>query len=110
MSTSMFATTMKNAASITTPMISGKSWFWMARMVNWPRPGSENVLSVRIAPPSSSPRSMPKMVRIGVRAARSPCRTITVRSRSPFARAVRMKSSPIVSSMPALVSRAYRAA
>jgi hypothetical protein len=34
----------------------------------------------------------------------------TVRSGNPFARAVRMKSSPIVSSIPALVSRAYRAA
>ena len=71
-----------------------------------PMPGSENVLSVRIAPPSSSPRSRPKMVRIGVSAARSPCRTTTVRSGKPLARAVRMKSSPIVSSMPARVSRA----
>jgi hypothetical protein len=65
----MLATTMKNAASITTPMISGKSWFWIARMVNCPSPGSEKVVSVSTAPPSSSPRSMPKMVRIGVRVA-----------------------------------------
>jgi hypothetical protein len=106
----MFATTMKNAASITTPMISGKSWLLIARMVNCPRPGSENVVSVSTAPPSSRPRSMPKMVKIGVKAARSPWCTTTVRSFSPFDRAVRMKSSPIVSSMPALVSRAYRAA
>ena len=73
-------------------------------------PGSENVLSVRIAPPSSSPRSRPKIVRIGVSAERSPCLTTTVRSGRPLARAVRMKSSPIVSSMPARVSRAYAAA
>ena len=110
MSTSAFATTMKNAASSTTPMISGKSWFWIARMVNWPSPGREKVFSTSTAPPSSSPRSMPKMVRIGVRAARRPWRITTVRSGRPFARAVLMKSSFIVSSMPALVSRAYRAA
>jgi hypothetical protein len=110
MSTSMFATTMKNAASSTTPMISGKSWFWIARMVNCPSPGKENVTSVSTAPPISSPRSIPKIVRIGVSAARRPWRTTTLRSRRPLARAVRMKSSLIVSSMPALVSRAYRAA
>ena len=82
--------TMKNEASMTTPMISGRSWFWMARMVNWPRPGKENVVSVRIAPPSSRPRSRPKIVTMGVSAARSPCLTTTVRSGRPFARAVRM--------------------
>ena len=43
-----------------------------------------------IAPPSSAPRSMPKIVMIGVSAARSPCLTITVRSGRPLARAVRM--------------------
>ena len=53
---------------------------------------------------------MPKMVRIGVSAARRPCRTTTVRSGSPLALAVLTKSSPIVSSIPARVSRAYRAA
>ena len=53
---------------------------------------------------------MPKMVRIGVSAARSPWRTTTVRSRRPFALAVLMKSSFMVSSIPARVSRAYRAA
>ena len=90
MSTTAFATTMKNAASITTPMISGKSWFWIASTVNCPSPGSEKVVSVSIAPPSSSPRSMPKMVRSGVSAGRRPWRAITVRSRSPLARAVRM--------------------
>jgi len=90
MSTTKFAITMKNAASITTPMISGKSWFWIARTVNCPRPGSENVVSVRMAPPSSSPRSMPKMVRIGVSAGRRPWRAITVRSGRPLARAVLM--------------------
>jgi hypothetical protein len=110
MSTSAFATTMKNAASRTTPMISGKSWFWIARIVNWPSPGSEKVVSVSTAPPSSRPRSMPKMVRIGVSAARRPCRTTTVRSGRPLALAVLTKSSPMVSSIPARVSRAYRAA
>ena len=68
----MFAMTMKKAASMTTPMISGKSWFWIASTVNWPRPGSEKVDSIKIAPPSSSPRSMPKIVRMWVSAARRP--------------------------------------
>ena len=34
MSTIMFAMTIKNEAIMTTPRISGRSWFWMARMVN----------------------------------------------------------------------------
>ena len=34
MSTIMLAMTMKKEAIMTTPMISGRSWFWMARMVN----------------------------------------------------------------------------
>ena len=39
---------------------------------------------MRIAPPSSSPRSRPKIVRIGVSAERSPCLTTTVRSGQPL--------------------------
>src|SRR5262252_85551 len=89
-STNKFAMTMKNAASIVTPRISGRSWFWIASMVNRPKPCSPKVYSVTTAPPSSRPRSMPKMVTIGVSAARIPCLAITVRSDSPLARAVRM--------------------
>src|SRR5207244_2223913 len=90
MSTIMFAMTMKNEAIMTTPMISGRSWSRMARMVNWPSPGREKVVSVRIAPPSSRPRSRPKIVTIGVSAARSPCLSTTSRSGRPFALAVLM--------------------
>src|SRR5208282_5355132 len=81
MSTIMLAMTMKKDAIMTTPMISGRSWFWIARMVNCPRPGKENVVSVRMAPPRSRPRSRPKIVTMGVSAARSPCLTTTRRSR-----------------------------
>jgi len=69
MSTIMLASTMNSEAIMTTPMISGRSWFWMARMVKSPRPGSEKVYSVRTAPPSSRPRSRPKIVTMGVSAA-----------------------------------------
>ena len=54
MSTTRLAITMKNAASSVTPRISGRSWLSIAWMVNRPRPCSENVYSVMIAPPSSS--------------------------------------------------------
>ena len=53
-------------------------------------PGRLNTVSVMIAPPSSRPRSRPKMVTIGVMAARIPCRTMTFRRGRPLARAVRM--------------------
>ena len=53
-------------------------------------PGMPNTVSVRIAPPIRIPMSRPSTVITGVIAARSPCLMITVRSRRPFARAVRM--------------------
>ena len=69
---------MKNAATSVTPSTFGRSLLLIASTAYLPMPGSENVLSVRIAPPSSSPRSRPKIVRIGVSAERSPCLTTTV--------------------------------
>ena len=60
---------MNNAATSVTPSTTfGRSLFVIASTAYLPMPGSENVLSVRTAPPSSSPRSRPKMVSIGVSA------------------------------------------
>ena len=81
---------MKNAPTITTPSTRGRSLLLIESMANLPSPGRENVPSVSTAPPSSVPRSMPKIVSTGVRVARNACRTITTRSGNPFARAVRM--------------------
>ena len=65
-------------------------WPRCRRRRTCPRPLRENVFSVSTAPPSSRPTSRPKMVRIGVSAARRPCLTTTVCSGRPLARAVRM--------------------
>ncbi len=84
------ATTMKNAASMVKPMILGRSWAAMAVVAYLPRPWREKAFSVRMAPPTRMPTSRPKMVTIGVSAARRPCLPMTTRSFRPLALAVRM--------------------
>ncbi len=87
-------------------MITGRSFCRIDVTDSQPRPRRLKTVSVMMVVPINWPRSMPKMVTIGISAASRPCFTTTVYSDRPFARAVRMKSSPIVSSMLARVSRA----
>ena len=51
-------------------------------------PNTDSVMTAE--PPIREPTSMPKMVMIGVMAARSPCLRTTVAAGRPLARAVRM--------------------
>ncbi len=60
-------------------------------------PGSPKTVSVKKAPASARPTSMPRMVTIGRSALRSTCLRMTCGSDAPFERAVRTKSSPSVS-------------
>jgi len=87
-------------------MITGRSCCRIDVTDSQPRPRRLKTVSVMTVVPISWPRSMPKMVTIGVSAARRLCFTTTPRRGRPFARAVRMKSSPLVSSTLARVSRA----
>ena len=59
---------------------------WTASL---PRPGRPKTYSVKIAPPSAMPMSMPSIVTTGSSAFRSTCERITCDSGAPFARAVR---------------------
>ena len=82
--------TMKNDATTTTATMIGRSVFWIAWMEFHPSPVKLKTCSVMMAPPRRPPRSRPAAVTIGVRAARRPCRRMTVVSLTPLARAVRM--------------------
>ncbi len=64
-------------------------------------PGRLNTVSVMMAPPMSAPRSMPAMVITGMTAFLKPWPQMTLRSLRPLARAVRMKSVRITSSIEA---------
>jgi hypothetical protein len=64
-------------------------------------PGRLNTVSVMMAPPMRAPRSMPAMVMTGMTAFLKPWPQITLRSLRPFARAVRMKSERLTSSIEA---------
>ena len=57
-------------------------------------PGQKKIVSVMKAPSMIAPIWIPIRVTTGIRAFFSACRVMTVRSRSPFARAVRMYSCP----------------
>src|SRR5579883_1318751 len=61
--------------------------------------------SINTIRPISSPACNPSTVITGISEVRSTCRTITARSASPLARAVRTKSCDSVSSMPARAMR-----
>ena len=75
-----------------------------------PTPGHAKMVSVMTAPPRSWPVSSPARVTMGMAAFLSVCLPTTTSSASPFARAVRMKSSPRMSSTDERVRRAMRAA
>src|SRR5437667_693318 len=75
-------------------------------MASRPSPGSAKMVSVSTAPLSNRPSCSPTSVTTGSSALRSACRLTTRRSARPFARAVRMKSSPRTSS---IVERPMRA-
>ena len=62
----------ENAAISTVPWTVGRSLFWIASNASRPSPGMLKTASMRIAPPSSRPRSIPRIVTIGVIAARTP--------------------------------------
>ena len=82
---------MKKAPKRTMPWIVVRSERSIDVNRSRPTPGMLNTVSVRIALPASSvPMSRPSRVTIGVIALRIPCRIITARSGTPFARAVRM--------------------
>ena len=81
---------MKKAPIRTVPWIIGRSAFTIESYASLPTPGMLKTVSTRIVPPSRIPMSSPAAVTTGVIALRSPWRKITRRSRSPFARAVRM--------------------
>ena len=80
----------KNARNVVTPRMIGRSFWFTASIDNLPIPGRLNTDSVRIAPPSSAPKSRPKTVTIGVSTERIACLAMTTRSCRPLARAVRM--------------------
>jgi hypothetical protein len=59
-----------------------------------PRPGQENTVSTRTAPPSTEPSCTPSVVTMGRSALRSTWRRAIRCGRTPLARAVRTKSCP----------------
>ena len=71
------------------PAMSGRSFLVIAAIASETMPGRLKINSEMIAPPRRPARSRPAAVTIGVRPARSACFLTTVRSGSPFARAVR---------------------
>lgn len=71
----------------------------MALMPSVPKPGQLKMDSTMYDPPSSPGSDSPKSVIIGMRALRSAWTKITRFSPKPLARAVRMKSSWITSSI-----------
>src|SRR4029453_14945284 len=75
-----------------------------------PRPGHENTVSVRMAPPSSVPTWIPSTVTTGFTAFLSTWRPTTARSARPLARAERTKSWRTISSTLERVMRASAAA
>ena len=83
-------TTTATAPSITTPTTVGRSWLNVESMAIQPRPWMLKTDSVMIAPPTSRAMSMPNIVTIGARLARSAWCVMTRRSDSPLALAVRM--------------------
>ena len=72
------------------PITIGKSALKIDCTPSRPTPGRLNTFSVMNALPMYRPRSSPNIVTTGVSAERRPWWKITVRSDSPFARAVRM--------------------
>src|SRR5262249_444642 len=72
-----------------TALITGKSLRFTAVMISRPRPGIEKNTSSRNEPTKIPGSAMPTLVRIGMSALRSTCFSITLRSDTPLARAVR---------------------
>ena len=86
------------APNIVTAISGGWSSWPIASAAYWPTPWRSKTASVRIAPPpTSAPKSRPQSVTIGIIELRRTWRSSTWRSLSPLARAVRTKSSFIVS-------------
>ena len=75
-----------------------------------PSPGRTNTFSTTIAPAIRLANCRPMMVRMGTSALGSACRQSAARRDTPFARAVRMKSSPSASSTADRVTRVRIAA
>jgi hypothetical protein len=58
-------------------------------IIHLPMPGHEKMVSVRMAPPSSSPTCRPMVVITGIMALRRACSPMTRLGLRPLARAVR---------------------
>ena len=100
MSTIALKNTTKNAISMVISITGGTSSELIASAAYWPTPPMSNTASVTIAPPPMiAAKSRPQSEMTGISELRSTCRIITRRSESPFARAVRTKSSLMVSRM-----------
>src|SRR5205823_12880908 len=72
-----------------TPAIAGTSRLTAAWYAYWPMPGQEKIFSTRTAPVRTFAKTSPSTVTTDGRAARRMCRTTTIRSGIPFARAAR---------------------
>jgi hypothetical protein len=90
MSTTRFMKTTTVAPMSTLPMMTGRSWARKAARVRRPMPSTPKICSVMSVPVSRAAMSRPRIVTIGLIAARKPCLTSTVRSAMPLLRAVRM--------------------
>jgi hypothetical protein len=71
------------------PWMTGTSRVVTAPMATSPSPGTPKTCSTSTAPPSSAVICRPSTVTSGTLAFLSTCLPITIRSRRPFARAVR---------------------
>ena len=95
----VFKNTMKNAPKSVIMTSAAWSRLWTDSRAYWPTPWRSKTVSVRMAPPpSTAPKSSPQSVTMGIIELRSTWRRITWRSERPLARAVRTKSSFMVSS------------
>jgi hypothetical protein len=84
-------------ANTITPCTIARSWLLIPITAVCPRPGRLNTVSVKMAPPRPMPMSIPSIVTTGRSALRRVWEKSTWRSGAPLARAVRTKSSFIVS-------------
>ena len=91
-STNVVNTTKSAAMTSTQPIVMGKSRVFNASTNNLPMPFQPKIISTNTAPASSEANHPLMVVIMGFDATGKRCLKKTVRSRSPFARAVLIKS------------------